>query len=98
MENMIYYNELYDLYESLLTDKERQTFIDYYQEDLSLSEIAVNRKVSRSAVSKNINNVLDKLKYYESHLHLYLKKEKLRKILSTNNLDDLKKELEKLYF
>ena len=98
MENMIYYNELYDLYESLLTDKERQTFVDYYQEDLSLAEIANNRKVSRSAVSKNINNVLDKLKYYESHLRLYLKKEKIRKLLKTNDIDNLKKGLEKLFF
>lgn len=98
MENMIYFNDLYDLYESLLTDKEKQTFIDYYQEDLSLSEIASNRKVSRSAVSKNINNVLDKLKYYESHLHMYQKKEKLRNLMNTNDIDNLKKGLEKLFF
>ena len=40
MEEFVYYNGLFDLYGSLLTEKEQDTFRDYYQEDLSLAEIA----------------------------------------------------------
>ena len=70
MKDIILYNELYLCYEDLLTDKEKETFLDYYSEDLSLSEIADNNKVSKAAVSKTVNNVITKLLDYESKLHL----------------------------
>ena len=62
MEEFVYYNNLFDVYGSLLTEKEQITFKDYYQEDLSLAEIANENNVSRAAVQKTIKNVLDKLK------------------------------------
>lgn len=71
MEEFVYYNALFDIYSELLTEKERETFKDYYQEDLSLSEIASEKNVSRSAVFKTLNTVLEKLKYYEEKLHIY---------------------------
>ena len=36
--NRIYLNELFDIYQNLLTEHEQQIFMDYYQEDLSISE------------------------------------------------------------
>ena len=69
MKDIILYNELYLCYEDLLTDKEKETFLDYYSEDLSLSEIADNNKISKAAVSKTVNNVINKLLDYESKLH-----------------------------
>ena len=52
MKDFVYYNNLYDIYSELLTDNERETFRDYYQEDLSLSEIADEKSVSRSAIQR----------------------------------------------
>ena len=57
MKDFVYYNNLFDIYGDLLTDNERDNFRDYYQEDLSLSEIAGEKNVSRSAIQKTIKNV-----------------------------------------
>ena len=96
MEEFVYYNNLFDIYGSLLTEKEQVTFKDYYQEDLSLSEIANENNVSRAAVQKTIKTVLDKLKYYEDMLHVYDKNVKLGKLIEENNIDVIKKEIEKI--
>ena len=73
MENFVYYNDLFDIYNQLLTDNERSTFQEYYQEDLSLSEIAEDKDISRSAVQKTIKGVQEKLDKYESILKIYEK-------------------------
>ena len=96
MEEFVYYNNLFDVYGSLLTDKEQETFKDYYQEDLSLSEIANENNVSRAAVQKTIKNVLDKLKYYEEMLHVYEKNTRLRELLNESNIGVIKNEIEKI--
>ena len=31
MEDFVYYNNLFDVYSNLLTDKEKEAFRDYYQ-------------------------------------------------------------------
>ena len=81
MEEVIYYNNLYDLYGDLLTDKQRQYFEDYYFNNLSFSEMAENYDVSRNAVFKQIHIVTDKLEEYEKKLKLFEKKEKLLQII-----------------
>ena len=45
MEEYIYYNSLYDCYQSLLTEKQKKYFEDYYFENLSLSEIGSTYKI-----------------------------------------------------
>ncbi len=96
MEEFVYYNNLFDVYGSLLTEKEQITFKDYYQEDLSLSEIANENNVSRAAVQKTIKTVLDKLKYYEDMLHVYDKNVKLRDLLNENDINVIKNNIEKI--
>ena len=96
MEEFVYYNNLFDIYGSLLTEKEQVTFKDYYQEDLSLSEIANENNVSRAAVQKTIKNVLDKLKYYEDMLHVYDKNVRLRSLIGESNIGIIKNEIEKI--
>ena len=96
MEEFVYYNNLFDIYGSLLTEKEQVTFKDYYQEDLSLSEIANENNVSRAAVQKTIKNVLDKLKYYEDMLHVYDKNARLRSLIDESNIGIIKNEIEKM--
>ncbi len=96
MEEFVYYNSLFDIYGSLLTLKEQDTFKDYYQEDLSLSEIANENNVSRTAVQKTVKNVLEKLNYYEENLHVYNKNTLLRELLNENDIGILKNNIEKI--
>ena len=50
MNKVLYFNTLFTIYAELLTKKEQNIFSLYYEENLSLSEIAENLKISRSAV------------------------------------------------
>ena len=96
MEDFVYYNALFDIYSALLTDKEVESFEDYYHEDLSLAEIADAKNISRSAVQKTIKNVLDKLKYYEDKLGIFANNQKLTAVLSCDNIDDIKKVIQEV--
>ena len=96
MEEILYFNELYDLYSGLLTDKQREYFEDYYFNNLSFSEMAENYGVSRNAIFKQIHIVIDKLKEYENILNLWVKKKKIEEIVVSLNDCELKKKLEEL--
>lgn len=96
MEDFIYYNGLFDIYGCLLTEKERNTFRDYYQEDMSLAEIAGENNVSRSAVQKTVKTVLDKLKYYEDKLNIYVNNRKMNNILNSNNISEIKQVIQEI--
>ena len=96
MEDFIYYNELYDLYSSLLTDKQRLYFEDYYFHNLSFSEMGENYNVSRNAIFKQLKITKEKLDEFESNLKLLEKKNKLIKIIEEVDNQKIKKELEEL--
>ena len=96
MKDFVYYNNLYDIYSELLTENERTTFEDYYQEDFSLSEIAEDRDISRSAVQKTLKNVLEKLENYEAKLQIYVKNNKLHELLDEDDLTMIKKGIEEI--
>lgn len=93
MDDFVYYNELYDYYKELLTDKQRQYFEDYYFQNLSFSEMALNYQVSRNAVFRQIHIVTNKLVEYEEKLHLKEKKERIMKVLD-NFPKDIKEKIE----
>ena len=97
MEEIIYYNSLYDLYGELLTEKQRKYFEDYYFNNFSYSEIAENYHVSRNAAFKQLHNVLEKLEDYEKKLKLLEKRELLKKIVSKISDIRIKNELENLF-
>lgn len=63
-------NLLMDCYIDLLTDKQREYLSLYYEEDLSLSEIAEDLNVSRNAVYDNLKRAVASLEDYEKKLHL----------------------------
>ena len=96
MEDILYYNELYDCYSSLLTDKQRLYFENYYFDNLSLAEIADNLDVSRNAVHKQLQITIEKLEEYEEKLELNKKKKVLDKIIKSIGDKSIKEELEKL--
>ena len=91
----IYYVNLFDYYGDLFTDKQKEYFIDYYFNNLTLQEIAENNDVSRNAVHKNIKDITKKLEHYESKLNLYENKNKIKKLIE--NIDeDIKQQIEEL--
>ena len=61
---------LLDYYGALLTDKQRDAYEWYYQQDLSLGEISEVAKVSRNAVHDLVSRTDDKLERYEAALGL----------------------------
>ncbi len=97
MEEYVYYNELYDLYSNLLTEKQKKYFEDYYFNNLSFSEMAEDYDVSRNATFKQVHLVCEKLEESESKLHLLEKKRKILELCE--NIDDnkVREELENLF-
>ena len=96
MKEFVYYNSLFDIYGKLLTEKEQESFKDYYQEDLSLGEIAKIKNISRAAVQKTIKTVLEKLDYYEEILNVYAKNIKLKELIDNLDNEDIKKKIEEV--
>ena len=96
MEDLVYYNELFLIYSSLLTENEINSFKDYYFEDLSLSEIAENKGISRAAVQKTIKNVIDKLISFEDKLHIYENNNKLKDLLDEDDINKIKEGINNL--
>ena len=76
MSDKYYYNELLDFYRELLTKRQKEIMDYYYGEDLSLSEIAINLGITKSAVSDIIKRVQNSLKNYEDKLNLLAKHKK----------------------
>lgn len=66
-------NALYDFYHRLLTDKQREYMELYYQDDLSLGEIAEQKQISRQAVNEHLKRVEHLLEQYEQQLQLVSK-------------------------
>lgn len=77
MEKDFRYVELFELYQGLLTDRQRQIFSSHYCYDLSLSEIAEPDGNTRQSVYAVVKNVKAKLDEYEKELGLYKKNQKL---------------------
>ncbi len=62
---------LFDFYGDCLTDKQRELFDFYYNEDFSLSEVAENVGISRQGVSDSVKRTEQQLIEFEKKLHLY---------------------------
>jgi len=82
MEERLYLISLYDLYGNLLTEKQQLYFEEYYFNNLSLSELSELYEISRSAISKALNDAASKLNNYEDKLKLYVKTQKIIKLIS----------------
>lgn len=79
-------NLLFDFYGSLLTEHQREVLDDYFNDDLSMGELADEYEVSKSAISDLIKRCLNQLEEYESKLHL---------IKQARSLDELIDKMEK---
>ncbi len=96
MEKRDYIIILYDFYGDLLNEKQREYFENYYFNNLSLSEISDNLKISRNAVHKMIKGAENKLIEYEEKLSLYRKNNQLKSLIKEIDDKKIKLELEKL--
>lgn len=80
---------LFDYYGELLTEKQQQYFKDYYFDNLTLSELSENYEVSRNAIHKTLKEAEEKLKFYEEKLNLLEKRNKIKKIITDDNLNKI---------
>ena len=86
MKDRLYYIGLYDYYSGLFTEIQQSYFEEYYFNNLSLTEIADNYKVSKNAISKTLKEVTTKLDYYENSLKLQNNKNQIIKIINDDKI------------
>lgn len=107
MEEKIKISMLCEFYGKMLTEKQFEFITDYYNNDLSLSEIAQNNNITRQAVRDILKKGTKKLFEYEEKLQILEKKlqqekriqeiiEKLIKIQSEATDTKTAKEIEKI--
>lgn len=81
MEEKIRISMLLQIYGKLLTEKQFEFMDYYYNEDLSLSEIAENKNITRQAVREILAKSKNKLEEYEEKVMFYEKINKINPIL-----------------
>lgn len=97
---------LLDFYGDLLSDRKRSVMNMYYNEDLSLAEVAIEIGISRQGVRDLIKKSEEELFEYEEKLGLAQKinsleksAQKLNSLAAEYSLpDEVKKEIESLTF
>ena len=94
---------LLDFYGNLLTDKMRETCESYYNEDLSLAEIAADTGISRQGVYDTLHRAEKQLEEYEERLGLLelfekqqARAKKALEMIQSGDCDAAAKELEEL--
>lgn len=88
--NIYEYLDLFNIYKSLLTDKQSDIFSLYIECDLSLGEISEIKNISRQGVSDTINTTKELLVSYESKLSLLSKKKRIKDIAENITDEDIK--------
>lgn len=82
VENKLKFINLLDIYIKLLSNTQQKILSDYYYFDLSLSEIANNNNITRSAVLDAIHKGQNKLLAFEETLNLLQKREQILNIIA----------------
>lgn len=85
---------LLDFYGDMLTDKQRDVVELYYNEDLSLAEIASHSGITRQGVRDSIKRAESQLLDYEERLRLAHRFRKIQTYL--DEITDLAKDIERI--
>ena len=82
MKDSITMTLLYDYYGQLLTDKQRECFDLYYNQDYSLAEIAAEVGISRQGVHDSIARAETTLRHMEEQLGCRAREEQVQRALT----------------
>ena len=96
IEKLVYINKLLSIYGELLTNTQKDILSDYYNLNLSITEISEERNISRSAVEDALKKGVNKLLSLENTLNLQEKREKtndLITLLENEKSEEKRKEL-----
>ena len=85
---------LLDFYGDMLTEKQRDVVELYYNEDLSLAEIATHSGITRQGVRDSIKRAESQLLDYEDRLRLAGRFRKIQAYL--DEITDLAKDIERI--
>ncbi|TAH72176.1 MAG: DNA-binding protein [Anaerolineaceae bacterium] len=83
LDELVQLSMLYDFYGELLSDHKKRIFEDYIHNDLSLSEISDELKISRQGVHDIVKRCTIELKNYEEGLSLIKKFTAIKQKLAT---------------
>ena len=87
---------LLDFYGELLTDKQRQALVSYYDEDCSLSEIAENMSISRQGARDFIKRGEAQLLEFEEKLGLAARFMRINQLVDELEKSKLPESVQKL--
>ena len=90
MEDRVEISLLMDIYSPLLTEKQKNIMELYYNDDLSLAEIAELNNTSRQAIHDLIKRCYKQILSYEDKLNLLKKSLEKESVIETL-LNDIKK-------
>lgn len=96
MEEFLYYNELFIIYGKLLNESNQRYYKLYYEENLTLQEIADLEQVSKSYIGNVIKKTSEKLNEYESLMHIYENRKMLSDVLLTEDINKIKETIKKV--
>lgn len=77
LQDFVKYGRLFEIYGALLSEDRQKIMASYFEYNMTLVEIAEERKITRQAVLDAIDKSCEKLDKYESQLHLSDNKQEL---------------------
>ena len=93
LEKTLHINRLLDIYGKMLTSSQLDIMKDYYENDLSLSEISELRNISRTAVSDALKQGRQKLEKLEDNLGFIKAMDSLKDESNKDVLDKLEERI-----
>lgn len=93
LDDVIYINQLLDIYGELLSHGQKEILSLYFRYNLSISEIANEKDISRSAVNDALKKGVKTLQSYENKMMCFAKKEAVDKLIKELSFDEKNKKI-----
>ena len=90
LDELLHNTDLFLLYGTLLTDKQRECLSMHLLDDFSMSEIGEDMGISRQAAYDLIRRSIKSMEEYEAKLHEVSFKKKLQKAIADGDLETIK--------